>query len=389
MKNICVVSGSRAEYGQLKPLLTRLQMENNMELHFIVTGAHLNAEFGNTLEEINADCIKITEKIPLNLQGDSKKDMAISTGEAIGHFANYFEINRPDLLVLIGDRYEIFAISVAASLQVIPIGHICGGSSTVGGVDEFLRHSITKMSYLHFTTCETYRNRVIQLGESPDRVYNVGSLAIENCLNTKLLSHKVLFEELSIKKDVPYCVVTFHPVTLEIESAESQLFELIQALDILKEYHYIITLANADAGSRRINDIWGKEGKSRNNWTVIPSLGAKRYLSALNFCEMMIGNSSSGTSEGPAMSVPVINIGDRQKGRVMGEGILNCNPIKSEILVAMNIAKSKKFRKIIEGIISPFGDGNTSKKITEIIRKVFHNDKIDLKKQFYDIQHKV
>jgi GDP/UDP-N,N'-diacetylbacillosamine 2-epimerase (hydrolysing) len=392
MKKISLVSGSRAEYGQLKPLLMRLQMEKDLEINFVITGAHLNREFGNTQDEINEDLININaniERIPLNYYGDSENDMAISTGEAVTYFAEYLKLNRPDLLVLIGDRYEIFAFSVAAALQVIPIAHICGGSSTLGAVDESLRHSITKMSYLHFTTCDTYRKRVIQLGESPDRVYNVGSLAIENSLNIKLLSREELCDNLSIKKDVPYCVVTFHPVTLELESVESQLFELIQAMDANAQYHYIITLANADAGSKRINDTWEKEWEKRDNWTVVSSLGVKLYLSALKYSEMMIGNSSSGTTEGPAMCIPIINIGNRQKGRVMTNGILSCETITSEIIATMNTAKSGKFKKIVQEVKSPFGDGNTSEKITEIITSVMQTDTINMKKIFYDIQYEV
>jgi GDP/UDP-N,N'-diacetylbacillosamine 2-epimerase (hydrolysing) len=198
-----------------------------------------------------------------------------------------------------------------------------------------------------------------------------------------------LCDNLSIKKDVPYCVVTFHPVTLELESVESQLFELIQAMDANAQYHYIITLANADAGSKRINDTWEKEWEKRDNWTVVSSLGVKLYLSALKYSEMMIGNSSSGTTEGPAMCIPIINIGNRQKGRVMTNGILSCETITSEIIATMNTAKSGKFKKIVQEVKSPFGDGNTSEKITEIITSVMQTDTINMKKIFYDIQYEV
>ena len=237
MKKLCLVSGSRAEYGQFKPLLMRLQMEKDIEINFVVTGTHLNSEFGNTQEEINKDPIIVAKnaKIPLSLYGDSKKDMAISTGEAITHFAEYFEINRPDLLVLIGDRFEIFAVSVAAALQLIPIAHICGGSTTLGAVDEFFRHSITKMSYLHFTTCETYRKRVIQLGEFPERIFNVGGLGVAAIKKKKLLSKKELMTNTDIQFGDKNLLVTYHPVSLEKETSIMKLKIYQRVKDIKKK----------------------------------------------------------------------------------------------------------------------------------------------------------
>jgi len=388
MKELFLVSGSRAEYGQLRPLLMRLQTLKNIRLTFVITGSHLDATLGNTQDEISNDLKHINvkiDRIPLKHYGDSRKDMAISTGEAITVFANYLAFKKPDLLILIGDRYEMFSFSVAASLQAIPIAHIAGGSTTMGAMDEFLRHSISKMSYYHFTTCDIYRKRVIQLGEDPNRVYNVGSLAIENILNIKLLTRDELCQDLSLNVDSPFCVVTFHPVTLDYDTAEHQLKELIQAMDVNSQYNYIITLANADAGSRRINEIWREEGKLRGNWTIVPSLGSKRYLSTLKYSEMMIGNSSSGTTEGPAMKIPTINIGDRQKGRIMVESILNCKPIKSDILRVMDIAKTQEFKNIVKETISPFGDGTTSEKISKIISGLVQNRKMEVKKQFFDI----
>jgi len=381
---VCVVTGSRAEFGQLEPLLKKLQDDNFFELQLVVTGSHLSIENGNTIEEIKKSGIKIAEciKIP-NLDDNSRKGIAIQISELINLFAEYFEKNYPDLLISIGDRYEIFAVSVAASTLLIPIAHICGGSTTSGAIDEVYRHSMTKMSSVHFTTCDTYRNRVIQLGENPANVYNVGSLAIENCLHRELISEKELRNFIGLGEGKPYCVVTFHPVTLEKDSAEKELYELISAMDKFSEYSYIITLSNADSGGNKINEIWKKEARKRNNFYIVPSLGMQKYLTALKYSQMMIGNSSSGTTEGPMMHIPVIDIGDRQKGRFFAQNIVHCEPNEKSIIAAIRKASTPEFKDFVKTVQNPFGNGDTSEKIIEILKD--RSSSLSVKKEFYDI----
>ena len=284
-------------------------------------------------------------------------------------FSEYFNEHRPELLIAIGDRYEMFGVGIAASTMLIPICHICGGSTTSGAIDEVYRHSLTKMSSIHFTTCDVYRKRVIQLGENPQNVFNVGSLAIENCLKVETLAKSDLLDQLGMNSEQPYCVVTFHPVTLEQESSENELLELIKAFDDNPQYQYLITLSNVDSGVERINQIWKEEGEKRDNFYVVSSLGMKRYLSALKYSEMMIGNSSSGTTEGPAMKIPVIDIGDRQKGRVFSKCAIHCEPLCESINEAISKAASEEFKQIAKSVVNPFGDGSTSEKMTEILKE--------------------
>lgn len=387
---VCAVTGTRAEFGLLRPLLEKLNADEGIDFRLVVTGSHLSQAFGNTQSEIEASGLPIHARIPIPLDADSKADMAKATGAALSDFAAYFAAHRPELLVVLGDRYEIFAACSAAALLGIPIAHLHGGETTEGAVDEFLRHSITKMSYLHFTACETYRRRVIQLGEAPERVFDVGALGVENLLRLTPMPLAELQESLDFQLEgKPFCVVTFHPVTLENETAESQQCQLIQAMDDFRDMNYIITLANADAGGRAVNQLWQQEGAKRENWLVVPSLGARRYLSALRNAEMVLGNSSSGILEAPAAHIPTVNIGDRQKGRMMAESIICCPPVREEITAAMRQALSPEFRAIARHTSCPFGDGNTSEKIMEIIRGFLNTPETSTKKSFYDIPFEV
>ena len=386
---VCVVTGSRAEFGQLLPLLRKLVDDDFFDLDFVVTGSHLSASDGNTIKEIENSGIPISAQIPINgISDNSREGVAFQISEVIHKFAEYFSDHRPSLLIAIGDRYEMFGVGIAASTLLIPICHICGGSTTSGSIDEIYRHSLTKMSSIHFTTCDVYRKRVIQLGEKSDTVYNVGSLAIENCLKVELLTKDELMNQLGMSMDKPYCVVTFHPVTIEQEASEKELYELIKAFEANPQYQYLITLSNVDSGGERINSIWKDEGIKRSNFFVVSSLGMKRYLTALKYSEMMIGNSSSGTTEGPFMKIPVIDIGDRQKGRVFSECTIHCEPIASKIDRAMKKACTPDFKKIAHNVINPFGDGTTSDKMVGILKKELSNQ-INLKKDFYDIKFEV
>ncbi|MBR1796595.1 MAG: UDP-N-acetylglucosamine 2-epimerase (hydrolyzing) [Clostridiales bacterium] len=383
---VCVVTGSRAEFGQLLPLLRRLKDDDFFDLDLVVTGSHLSSDSGNTVLEIENSGIPISEQIPIDgISDNSRQGVANQISEVIHKFAEYFSMRHPKLLIAIGDRYEMFGVGIAASTLLIPICHICGGSTTSGAIDEVYRHSLTKMSSIHFTTCDTYRKRVIQLGENPGKVYNVGSLAIENCLKVELLKKEDLLTQLGMDLEKPYCVVTFHPVTLEMDSSEKELYELIEAFDEHPEYQYLITLSNVDSGGERINEIWKEEGSKHSNFFVVSSLGMKRYLTALKYSEMMIGNSSSGTTEGPAMKIPVINIGDRQKGRVFSDCTIHCNPKEADISSAIAKAASEEFKEIANKVINPFGDGTTSIKMVKILKDELSKD-INVMKDFYDVK---
>lgn len=383
---ICFVSGSRAEFGQLLPLLKRIDGDNYFDLSFVVTGSHLSGGSGNTVSEIEESGIHISERIPVDgFADDTREGIAKQIGNIIKSFAVYFSRNRPEILVVIGDRYEMFGVAVAASSLLIPIAHICGGSTTSGALDEIYRHSITKMSVLHFTTCNVYRKRVIQLGEDPGRVFNVGSLAIENCLKEELFTESELRQKIGLKSNSRYCVVTFHPETLGNQGSEYETNELIQALDRFCNFEYVITLANADTGGSTINDIWKKEAERRKNFIVVPSLGTKKYLSALKYSTMMIGNSSSGTTEGPTMHIPTIDIGDRQKGRYFAESVIHCDAEREEIIRAILQAVSSEFQARLKNVKNPFGCGDTSEKIVGILKKISKNT-ILVKKDFYDVK---
>ena len=385
----CVVSGSRAEFGQLLPLLLKMEEDKEIELDFVVTGAHLSVNSGYTISEIKESGVPVSACLEIkHFDNNTKEGIAFQISDVIKKFAEYFSQKKPDILVVIGDRYEMFGVAIAASTLLVPIAHICGGSVTSGAIDEVYRHSITKMSSLHFTTCAAYRKRVIQLGENPQTVYNVGSLAIENCLHEELFSEKQIRHMLEIPMDMPYCVVTFHPVTLERnEICEKELFALIQAMDEFSQYGYVITLSNSDSGGDRINQIWKEEASKRKNFFVVPSLGMKRYLTALKYSKMMIGNSSSGTTEAPAMHIPTIDIGDRQKGRFFADSIIHCEPEKEEIVTAIGRVDKPEFQERLCSVKNPFGDGRTSEKIVEILKEEFSN--MTVKKNFYDVDFEI
>lgn len=383
---VCVITGSRAEFGLLMPLLQKLNTEPTVELRLVVTGSHLSDAYGNTQTEVDQSGLPVHARIPLPLSGE-KEGMIHATGVAMSAFGDYFAENRPEILVALGDRYEIFGACSAAAMLGIPIAHLHGGETTEGAVDEFLRHSITKMSHLHFTSCETYRRRVIQLGEAPERVFNVGALGVENTLHTPLLSLAELQENLGFDLTTrPYAVVTFHPVTLENNTAEQQMAELIAAMDAFPHMGYIITKANADAGGAAINVIWDIAAKNHPNWFVTPSLGMQRYLSALKYAQMMLGNSSSGIIEAPAMHIPTVNIGDRQKGRLMADSILCCAPERAAICAAMERALFPEVKALAQRSFGLFGDGTTSEKILAELLRYLDGDHSSTQKKFYDVE---
>lgn len=383
---VCVVTGTRAEYGLLRPLMEKINSHERMELKLVVTGTHLALKFGHTVDEIIEDGFTDYCEIDILEDEDSKYKMAVSTGNATREFATYFENNRPDIVVILGDRFEMLSVATAAHLMGIPIAHISGGDVTEGAVDDGIRHCITKLSSLHFPGCEQSAKRIIQMGEQPETVFNVGEPGVENCLNTKLLTREELAENLKFADILgDYSIVTFHPVTMENDTAGEQLNELIKAMDEVRGMSYIITLANADAGGRTVNDIWEEEAKKHSNWYVISSLGVVRYLSAVKNAKAVIGNSSSGIIEAPAMHVPTVNIGDRQKGRMMAESVICCEPVKEQIATAIKKACSNEHLSGMKNMVSPFGDGRTSGLICEELFRFLSCDRTENKKVFYDM----
>lgn len=386
MKKICVVSGTRAEYGLLKPLIRRINEDSELELQLVVTGMHLSPEFGLTYKEIINDGFKITEKVEILLSSDTPIGISKSMGLAMISFSEVFERIKPDMLIVLGDRYEIFAVSLVAMNARIPIAHLHGGETTEGAIDEAIRHSITKMSYLHFTSKDSYRNRVIQLGEDPSRVFNVGALVEESIKNLKFIKKDKLEEDLGISFDEKIALLTFHPTTLENNSSEEQFRNVLDALDEFEDLKIIFTKANSDANGRIINNMIDEYVlKNFKKCVAFTSLGQLRYLSAMKYCDVVIGNSSSGIIEAPILKKPTINIGDRQKGRIQEKSIVNCKPEKAEISDALQKVLSKEFINCLNISKNIDDEIYASQKIIVIIKEYMNNNKINMKKKFYDL----
>lgn len=385
-KTISILTATRAEFGLLKPVISRLMENDHYDVRIVVTGAHLSPEFGLTYKEIEEECFVIDEKIHILLSSDSPASISKSMGLALISFSDYFEKIKPDLLIVLGDRYETLAVTIAAMNQRIPIAHLYGGETTEGALDESMRHAISKLSYLHFTSTEVYRKRVIQLGESPNRVFNVGALGIENIMNEKLLSRGELTSELGLDINKPYAVVTFHPVTLENNTTETQIKTLLEVCAQNRNLDFLFTKANADSDGRLINQLIDEYSKAYNHIITYASLGTRRYLSALKYCTMVIGNSSSGLVEAPSFHIPTINIGDRQKGRIQSDSVINCDAKSTSIQNAIELALSDELIKKAKQTINPYGDGNTSAKIVNVIDKFINGNLVNLKKVFNDIE---
>ncbi|MBU1659478.1 UDP-N-acetylglucosamine 2-epimerase (hydrolyzing) [bacterium] len=383
-KKICAITGSRAEYGLLFWLLKEIEADSDLELQIIVTGMHLSPEFGLTYKEIEKE-FKINKKVEMLLSSDTPLGISKSMGLAQIGFAEAYEDLKPDIVLVLGDRYEIFSAVSTAMIAGIPIAHLHGGELTEGAFDDAMRHGITKMSHLHFTAADVYKNRVIQLGEQPKRVFNFGGMGIENIKRLKLLSKEEFEKSIDFKLGNKNILVTFHPVTLENATASQQFQELLDALDELQETHIIFTKANSDTQGRVINkmiDLY----VSRNLHTSISfiSMGQLRYLSALQYIDTLLGNSSSGLLEAPSFKIATINIGDRQKGRIKASSVIDCEPNLASIQNAIQKSYSKEFQKTLRNTSNPYGEAMASKKIKEIIKNTDLND--ILKKQFYDIQ---
>lgn len=383
-RKICVVTGSRAEYGILKPLLQTLKKDRDIKLQLVVTGMHLSSEFGLTFKEIEKDGFTIDAKIKIPLDTDTGVGLTEAMGKVMVGFSKVCKKLTPDIIVVLGDRFEIFSVAVAAFVNRIIIAHIHGGELTEGAFDDSFRHAITKMSRLHFTSTEEYRRRVIQLGEEPDRVFNVGALGLDNIKRLKLLSRKELEEKLKFKFKKRNLLVTFHPATLERETPEKQFKNLLSVLEKLDNTAIIFTKANADPGGRVINKLIDEYvAKNPNTSVASTSLGNCLYLSIMHYVDGVVGNSSSGIIEAPSFKIGTINIGDRQKGRVKAPSVIDCGPTPKSIEKALERLYSSRFQKDLEKVINPYGDGNTARRIKEILKN--YELKHLLKKHFYQI----
>lgn len=382
-RKICIVTGTRAEYGLLYWLMKEIEADKDLELQIVVTGMHLSPEFGLTNKEIEKD-FKIDKKIEMLLSSDTSVGISKSMGLAQIGFADAYDELDPGLLIVLGDRYEIFSAVSTAMIARIPIVHLHGGETTEGAFDESIRHSITKMSHLHFTATEEYKKRVIQLGEHPSRVFNVGGMGIENIKRLKLLTKEEFEKSINFKLNKKNVLVTFHPVTLENSTAKEQFNELLDSLDKLQDTNMIFTKANSDTDGRIINSMIDEYvSKNSDKSVCFTSLGQLRYLSALQYVDAMIGNSSSGLAEAPSFNIGTINIGDRQKGRIKADSVIDCLPNKESIKEAFDKIYSEDFQSKLKNIKNPYGDGCASKKIVEVIKKI--DLKNLLKKSFYDL----
>lgn len=388
-KRICIVTATRAEYGLLRPLILRLRASREFSVSVAVTGAHLSPEFGLTYQDIERDGIAIDRKIEILLSADTPSAVSKCMGLALLGFADYFAERSFDAVVLLGDRYETLAVACAAMNARIPIVHLYGGEITEGAVDDGIRHAITKLAYLHMTSTEEYRRRVIQLGEQPDRVWTVGAVGIENALHAPKPSLAELSTSLGWELyEQRYAVVTFHPVTLEDNTAEQQARELLSALSAFPDLQFVVTKANADAGGRVINQLCEEYAATHDHMRVYPSLGMQRYLAAVQHAAFVLGNSSSGLVEVPSFHVPTVNIGDRQKGRLRAASVLDCAADRQSIIRAVRQALELRRSGALSTVRNPYGDGETTSKIVQHMREGLMERPVNLQKRFYDMQIK-
>lgn len=383
MRKVCVITGTRAEYGLLRWVMQGIKEDPELKLQIIATGMHLSPEFGLTYQAIEDDGFRIDRKVEILISSDTSVGIAKSMGLGLIGFADALQELQPDLVVVLGDRFEIFSAVSAALVARIPVAHLHGGETTEGAFDEALRHSITKMSHLHFVAAEKYRERVIQLGEQPNCVFAVGGLGVDNINRLQLLSRAELEESIDFKLGSKNLLVTFHPVTLENAAAENQLKELLAALSVLKDTKLIFTLPNADEGSRGLIKMVQNFVAHSPNARAYSSLGQLRYLSCIAQVDGVVGNSSSGLLEAPSFKKGTVNIGDRQRGRLQAESVINCAPTLEGIDEALCRLYSVEFNASLNRVKNPYGEGGASEKVIKIL-KSYPIDGI-VKKHFYDL----
>ncbi len=383
-RKVCIVTGTRAEFGLMYWLIKSVHEDDDLELQLLVTGMHLSPEFGLTYKSIKESGFPISKKVEILLSSDSAVGISKSTGLGMISFSEAYMELQPDLIIVLGDRFEIFSAAAAAMISRIPIAHIHGGEATEGLIDEPIRHSITKMAQLHFTANSAYRNRVIQLGEQPKRVFNTGSPGLDNVYNLELLGKDQFEKAINFKLGFRNALVSFHPVTLENNTSKVQFEALLSALDSIEDLNIIFTKPNADTDGRVIIELIDQYVIDRPYKScAFISLGQLRYLSSLMYVDVVVGNSSSGLTEVPSFKIPTINIGDRQKGRLKAKSVIDCLPSKKSIAGAIKEGLSPGFIQSISDVENPYGKGGASEKIKHII-KTFPLDGI-LKKEFYNL----
>lgn len=383
MRKICFVTATRAEYGLLKPLMQLIKESDELQLQIIVTGAHLSPEFGLTYEQIVKDNFEIDEKIEILLSSDTPASIAKTMGLAMISFGDAFSRLQPDALVILGDRYEMLSIASVATIYKIPIVHLHGGEITEGAYDDAIRHAITKLSYLHMTSTESYRHRVVQLGEHPDRVHHVGAIGLDNIRHLKLLNKEELELQLNIKFKKYNYQVTFHPETLGHFSSKEQFQVLLDAIDSQADSFFVFTKANADTDGRIINQmIDNYVSANPQKAATFTSLGSLRFLSLVKVCDAIVGNSSAGILEAPSLQTATINIGERQKGRMQAESVVNVDCEVEAISEAFETVKKIEFKNKLNDIINPYDNGGASEKILSILKSANFSEK---QKTFYDI----
>lgn len=382
-RKICIVTGSRADYGLLYWLIKEVEKDKNLKLQLIATGMHLSSKYGSTYKEIEKD-FKIDKKINISLSSDTSEGISRSMGIAQTAFSKAYNKLKPDIVVVLGDRFEIFSAVSSAMISRIPIAHIHGGEATEGLIDEAIRHCISKMSHIHFTATEEYSKRVIQLGEVPNKVFNVGGTGIENIKRLKFLTKEEFEKSINFKLNIKNILVTFHPVTLESKTSKKHFQEILNSLDELRDTNIIFTKANSDVDGKIINQMIDQYTKKNSNKSIgVASLGQLNYLSALQHIDVIVGNSSSGISEAPSFKIGTINIGDRQNGRIKAESVIDCLSNKKDIKRAIKRVYSAEFKNLLKNVKNPYGDGCSSKKIIKVLKNV----KLDniLKKIFFNI----
>lgn len=381
-----MVTGTRAEYGLLSRLMHMIKESPDTQLQVIATNMHLSPKYGNTYQEIERDGFTIDCKIPII--DEKENDDAITTVKSMARallgFADAFSALKPDMVVVLGDRYEALAAAEAALIERIPIAHIHGGEVTEGAFDDSIRHSITKMSHLHFASTERYRHRIIQLGEQPSRVFYTGAIGVENVRMLTLLNKEEIEKEINFKINNDTILVTYHPVTLGFRSAKEDIKDFIAVLDERKDLRIIFTMPNSDTGSQVIfNAIYGFVQRNPDRATAFQSLGVVRYLSVMKQVAAVVGNSSSGIVEVPSFGIPTLDIGDRQKGRIAAESVYHCAPDKDSVLAGLGIVLSNAFRERARGVSNPYEKSNTTKEIFDVLRS--YPLELLSQKHFYDI----
>jgi len=383
-RKICVITGTRADYGLLRWVIEEVHQHDELDLQIIATGTHLSPEFGLTFREIERDGFTIDRKVEVILSSDTSMGVSKSMGLGMIGLGEALNQLSPDWIVVLGDRFEIFVAAAAATVSRIPIAHLHGGEVTEGAYDDVFRHSITKMAHLHFVAHTEYLNRVIQLGEQPGTVFNVGGLGIDNVCKLNLLGRQELESTLDLRLNEKNLVVTFHPTTLEANAAAHQMHQLLSALKILADTCLIFTISNADNESRILIRMLERFVDDHPNAYLFKSLGQVRYLSLLQHVDGVIGNSSSGLMEAPSFNKGTVNIGNRQRGRLKADSVIDCLPEKHSISDAIRLLYSEKFQASLHSIKNPYGNGGASERVVRILAQ--HPIEGILKKSFFDIK---